>query len=452
MLLLYNSKIENRVHESQSRVGLIAVDRQTSTACIVDVSSRSLAYSYVTADSLFAKLNRIAVARIALLCTLVVFRCCGSMEVPRPSRALRSPVRHPVSTAESSATPDMGPQTITIVSYGAEAESGRKFKDAVDEIGDIFVPFDARLMMPRDPNVAVKHGENGQFPCTQRAVMQQEGFGPFLTDLIDASWHHNALALFCNAGMHRSDVAGRVLEDVLNGIVDKKGRRLYNAKYFSVSAVPAKMMMTVIKDAKQWFLEPWALMPMSPPELEKRFGYEAAMTCKTAWDNFNLIHAHARSEYEDFDAVEHIELLKMQASMPPSDVAPWKLEPAETAPAVEPEIVEVHPEPTTEEPAAKRPRPPNYEPWETVSRNITVWGSVLEENGVDVNAKQELYLLAQLGEDGYRAANGIIAKLIKKRCEGNPVRKPSAFVHQCTLNARNAMENGWGPVKMPHDS
>jgi hypothetical protein len=100
---------------------------------------------------------------------------------------------------------------------------------------------------------------------------------------------------------------------------------------------------------------------------------------------------------------------------------------------------------------AKRFRSPEKPPSATFNRDATVWLSVLEEMKCDKTACQSLFLLGQHSDDGYRSANAIIGKLLKKQAEGHPVRNVSAFVHQCSLNARNAIPGGWGTKASGHE-
>jgi hypothetical protein len=67
------------------------------------------------------------------------------------------------------------------------------------------------------------------------------------------------------------------------------------------------------------------------------------------------------------------------------------------------------------------------------------WWAVLTGWHVDTHAKQDLFLLSQHSTHGWRKANSIISKLIKKRTDGSGLANPSAFVHACVLHVRNSM-------------
>ena len=79
------------------------------------------------------------------------------------------------------------------------------------------------------------------------------------------------------------------------------------------------------------------------------------------------------------------------------------------------------------------------EAWRTTRQDITVWNEVLTANGVDKAACQDLFLLAQHSSDGYKEANHIISKLIKKQQDKQLATNTSAFVHKCVLNVRHKL-------------
>ena len=91
------------------------------------------------------------------------------------------------------------------------------------------------------------------------------------------------------------------------------------------------------------------------------------------------------------------------------------------------------------------------EAWRTTRQDITVWNEVLTANGVDKAACQDLFLLAQHSSDGYKEANHIISKLIKKQQDKQLVTNTSAFVHKCVLNVRHKLmsqaNDSWSEYK-----
>jgi len=81
-------------------------------------------------------------------------------------------------------------------------------------------------------------------------------------------------------------------------------------------------------------------------------------------------------------------------------------------------------------------------PWETFEHNAENWAEVLDEIGVDVQAQRELFCLAQMGDEEFPRAQGIIAKLLKKESDDARPHNPSGFVHSCVKIAQD--ELGWG--------
>ena len=79
------------------------------------------------------------------------------------------------------------------------------------------------------------------------------------------------------------------------------------------------------------------------------------------------------------------------------------------------------------------------EAWRTTRQDITVWNEVLTAHGVDKAACQDVFLLAQHSSDGYKEANHIISKLIKKQQDKQLLTNTSAFVHKCVLNVRHKL-------------
>jgi hypothetical protein len=84
------------------------------------------------------------------------------------------------------------------------------------------------------------------------------------------------------------------------------------------------------------------------------------------------------------------------------------------------------------------------EAWAHTQRgSVHGWKDILEEHGVDRLAQQALFLLAQHSDDGYRQANVIIAKIVKKASATDGqggLRNASGFVIRSVQNARNDME------------
>jgi hypothetical protein len=65
---------------------------------------------------------------------------------------------------------------------------------------------------------------------------------------------------------------------------------------------------------------------------------------------------------------------------------------------------------------------------------------VLDDIGIDVLAKRELFALAQYGDAGHLAANAIIGKLLKGESERKMyTSRPSAWLHSVVLTERHRL-------------
>ena len=78
--------------------------------------------------------------------------------------------------------------------------------------------------------------------------------------------------------------------------------------------------------------------------------------------------------------------------------------------------------------------------WESFEFDVESWKELLDDGNVDLNARRDLFLLAQYGEEGKKAANDILFKLVKKLTDGVPMNNASAFVHSCVKNARHRIQ------------
>ena len=66
--------------------------------------------------------------------------------------------------------------------------------------------------------------------------------------------------------------------------------------------------------------------------------------------------------------------------------------------------------------------------------SIEAWASVLEDKGVDLEARQDWTTLFASSEQGKLDALAIVHTILKKAIGGHPVRNASAFVVICVKN------------------
>ena len=354
------------------------------------------------------------------------------------------------------------PTTITIVAVAAKQAA------ALDQwmttvLVENYCHIDTRTFMPKDPNATVKHGENGTFTGTQKAIFSQTTWPALMQHILTEAWSNPRVSLLCNQGMHRSDVSGRVAASLLNSLHDAGGSRLFNAQFFSLSGLSPRQVETTIADITMWASGPWCLMD-SPSVV---FGEEAANQSRVGSSHFAMVkgivgswvdgsHVQAAREASetstetDSSGREEARGTKRQWEGEPDDShrgwsSSWwggdhsshgDVQSSEYGAGV----------------GSCRGSGDGHgvaavaeeEPWVSFTADATQWSQFLRSAGVDDGARATLFLLAQLHEQGWHAANAIIAKLSKKKADGEVLQNPSGFVHRCAQNARAKVEHGWG--------
>jgi len=300
---------------------------------------------------------------------------------------------------------------VVIVSCGINTDVGKRWLDQAEKHG--FVVFDVRDQLTRDPYHHVQHHQDGKHHDTQVCVFSQDGFAELMKTLLDEAWDNGRMTLHCSKGLHRANVTGRMLESLLNSVVNAHGERLFNAKHFPLCDVRWNEFSSVIEDARKWWLEPWC--EMTKPE--EVFGKAAATENPRAMANWRA-------------AVEVIEGWTGSASASASASASQIDNRAACPYPREAPMVPVPPElpPPPPKKARKEELPPlaaaephDDESWVTFERDAKAWNSFMVQHNVDTVARQELFLLATHSEHGWRAANSLLAKLAKKKSDGaNP--------------------------------
>ena len=88
-------------------------------------------------------------------------------------------------------------------------------------------------------------------------------------------------------------------------------------------------------------------------------------------------------------------------------------------------------------------RDPRYmaENWATFERSAEVWADYLQDRGADSHSVAGLFLLAQMSDVGYKRANSIVYKVVKKDGDSQHITNVSAFIHSCVKTARHQIEN-----------
>jgi hypothetical protein len=265
-------------------------------------------------------------------------------------------------------------------------------------------------------------------------------------------------------GEARADVISRAAKDILNSCCDMDGERVFNCQLFGLHTVRSKSALTdILEDAQRWVDGSWVLVPFPldpyPADAcrKRTKCYENYTRLEAMTDKFNadrlgfkLSTAQENDAQENDDEVE--EAAEEKARPPPrkklarakakssSSSSRSRLTP--TQPITLPPARLTAAGKVVLPPTSKAPQPQScrvVRPWETLKFDLTNWKHTLDTYGVDDSASKELWLLAQMSDEGARSANGVIANLLKKEQDAVTIVNPSAFVHSCCLAARHQL-------------
>jgi hypothetical protein len=101
--------------------------------------------------------------------------------------------------------------------------------------------------------------------------------------------------------------------------------------------------------------------------------------------------------------------------------------------------VVVPPPPPPVAPTPSPPVPSITPSWVSANQDVRVWYSMLKEAGVDTNALQKLFILAQTSERGYQQALNLVDQVLLKQGRGEILRNPSGFIHSGVINAQQIL-------------
>ena len=313
-------------------------------------------------------------------------------------------------------------ESIAIITCGIEHKNYEYMKDWIDRDGDYhFYMINAREKLD-DPAKweQLNHWEDGDSLSTQVCVYSQPKFAPLITDVADSVVNYDApklLFVFCRRGYHRAHTCGKTWKSVFTRIKKPDGSRRFDVLLLPLhKTTKLSACWEAFESARRWidgpYSEPSGESPADPRS--QLYAYEASRMRPACATSFRTI----------YDWVfEHNCYVTRDA---PTDEPVWKR--ARTDGFIRPSDLVVDIEDH------------DMMPYEVAGPTCmaTAWKSVLNEFGVDITAQQELFLLSQAGPVDYRHANGMLAKLLKKEADGEELRNPSAFLHSCIKNCRNA--------------
>ena len=367
-----------------------------------------------------------------------------------------------------------------------------------------FIDLRKVLDNPAD-DISVKRGCDATDSATVLKVYSQIEFADTIITKLQLVMDKADLLVMvacCNSGFHRADTYGRTLMSCLNAITDTNGR-LFNVMHFPlIRARSPRDIGGQIKAAMDWVEGPWREQETVTEDM--RFAMSAVKQRKAAWQTFDDIWKYVDEtnawlnqpprEFEQDQEEAPEEVIEVEPELEEAERSPSPkrfkaaLEPQTIKPtpkpgfrkeaASQPGKIKPVPKPPASPPAWRVPPPPPpaqkssstgaaassqgehepwvhepwqtqdlsslprvHEPWQTLDFNIENWVDTLEEADVDGTSMKELFLLAQLSDEGAYEANRIISKILKKKADGVALRNASAFVHTAVQGARNAMQS-----------
>ena len=294
------------------------------------------------------------------------------------------------------------PMVLTIIGFAYKRP--RQMSELEEALDDSWQRVDVRKWLQKDPqDGGVGHDERGDSPNTQQAVIAQDGFYELMTHLMECictDTSYLRLTLGCNQNNHRSEVCGFALEAYANSIETNNGQRVFNARYFSLSAChDAQRMSRQVWNATQWSEEPWELMPtVDFYDRKSLYGYEGASRDKIAYKAWKDVWTFVASDSATFlqPLIDEME----GAQDADEDGTTWGEDKKGGRKSLTPKAPK-------EPPAAIEDEPPE---WATETFTVDAWYTELVKLGADAMALKSLFALCQMNEKGKFLAQDIVNK------------------------------------------
>ena len=394
------------------------------------------------------------------------------------------------------------PINVSLLSTGANTRCFKYIKSWVfDNDGD-WIDVRDSLHNPLQ-SAKAKFKEDGTFATTVQSIYSQAAFGPLAMKIVGDIENGNHMRIIggnCTTGYHRIWVTMKSVSDMLNTLHNPDGTRRYNAQHFPLQHIDDKddSIDTMLAHAKTWLTDPWMEMLGGPRNRAQYYGHDAVIQRPECYITFDLIWKYIESLNHDAtlcledsntdvanhgwpkpenvvedevvevkgegieeakgDAIDGAPLVGVGAG---SSSAIWAIAepppPSKRVPPTPPPAtkrVKLTPaQPSQPPPSASLPsaslrrgdveeiKDAQHHEWKctTAPFNPKFWAQVLNTFEIDDIAQMQLYLLAQLSDDGAWRANAIVGKLLTKRGKGETINNPSHFVHKCIQTARKVM-------------
>jgi hypothetical protein len=261
---------------------------------------------------------------------------------PKTLLSMASVGRPLVSVEEPAAACSPEMTTIGIMGFGLNT-----FQDAVeDAIADLWP--DAvelyelhKMVTEKLGEDRVNKGQDGTHAKTVRGVLAQQQFADAVSVILEDIMRDYGrpdsrfIPICCRTSFHRTDVCGRLLENILNSMLDGLSRRMFNACFFPVcNCTGWKDAQTQVKRCMRWTREPWELMATptaaygavecsSSPQANKHF---KLLWSRYPWGNLPMSVAAfgGNSEAADTAGAYVEETFTSDEDEPPLEPAPRK--------------------------------------------------------------------------------------------------------------------------------
>jgi hypothetical protein len=347
----------------------------------------------------------------------------------------------------------------TIVTGGKD-QMAKFFNIAiVGDDGPTWFPCDVRNMLP--DTVKIDHRDkklDETDSAVQQCIIAQEGFVPLVTDLLKAAvgkrtdllipaFGGSRQFLFDDDGYQRSSTVGKMLMAWGNNLRDRNGDRLINCMHFPLhDQVGKDTERRAMQNAVRWSGIPWMQVPASGNIESNIYAHAACSQCPKAAEAWHMLfdtlthvfhteptqqlqarndHRHSDIDHEErSDDDLHRDDARRDDDYQRYDARWYRDDQASDH----------------NRSSSHRDADPEHE-WITFENDARAWSSVLDDIGIDVLAKRELFALAQYGDAGHLAANAVIGKLLKGESERKMYRSgPSAWLHSAVLTERHRLQ------------
>ena len=374
--------------------------------------------------------------------------CCLSFRAPSVVRVLLCGVPlcgghllfNPMSSIERS-LPPYSTTPIAIISAGVQTPFYEEIRKKMFVSGEEMISGwrydDLRKKLNKDPlEGGIGHQEDGRWETTQRCVIGQQDYDniviehlKYSTNLIGAA---HGILLLCNQGIHRTNTTGHTLEEAFNEPCWPNRQPVFNCKHFPLSEYYGREgCRKLLKDASNWLYHPVVDNSASgyTKPLSKRFGFKAC----SGGDEVNNLKNIQRFLEEEFSAC--ISAVAEEVWKDSSKKkAPWRRANS-TGGGNEKRRKHNYDQVfknDNEEASADLDQDQDNPEWASLEFDARKWYQLLDVCGVDQHARQKLFMLASLNDEGKQEAWHLVYKLLWK---GDKIWHPSKFIEKCTNNA-----------------